>query len=73
MSFSINNTHSHIAPAFKAMNPITFLFAMAAVARQRRALSALPDHLLGDIGLSNEDAQTEARRAPWDVPANWRA
>lgn len=46
---------------------------MLAVARQRRALRNLDDHQLADIGLSRKQAQTEADRRPWDVPAHWRA
>ncbi|MDQ2101745.1 DUF1127 domain-containing protein [Azospirillum isscasi] len=33
--------------------------------RQRRALEALPDHLLQDIGLSRADAATEADKPFW--------
>lgn len=33
--------------------------------RQRRALEALPDHLLHDIGLSRADAATEADKPFW--------
>lgn len=48
------------------------LATMIAVARQRRALRNLDDHLLHDIGVSNRDAAREAGRPMWDVPANWR-
>ena len=34
-------------------------------ARQRRALRALDDHLLSDIGRSREEADREARRPFW--------
>lgn len=33
--------------------------------RQRRALEALPDHLLHDIGLSRADAMNEADKPFW--------
>ena len=36
------------------------------LARQRRALAALDDHMLKDIGLSRADARQEAERAFWD-------
>lgn len=39
--------------------------------RQRRALAALDDARLRDIGLSREDAEAEARRPLWDAPAHW--
>ena len=36
------------------------------LARQRRALAALDDHMLKDIGLSRVDARQEADRPFWD-------
>ncbi|WP_042689898.1 DUF1127 domain-containing protein [Azospirillum sp. B506] len=33
--------------------------------RQRRALEALPDHLLSDIGISRADADHEAEKPFW--------
>lgn len=35
--------------------------------RTRKALRALPDHLLADVGLSRDAAYTEARRPFWRV------
>lgn len=45
---------------------------MAALRRQRKALVRLDDAALRDLGLSRSEAETEAKRAAWDVPANWR-
>ena len=53
-------------------NFVSRIAAMVAVARQRRALRDLDDHLLCDIGVSNRAAAREADRPMWDVPANWR-
>ena len=39
---------------------------------QRRKLATLDDAALADIGLTRAQAQTEANRPLWDVPANWR-
>lgn len=36
--------------------------------RQRRALLALSDHMLRDIGLSRADAYREGTRAFWELP-----
>jgi uncharacterized protein YjiS (DUF1127 family) len=36
------------------------------LARQRRALAAMDDHMLKDIGLSRADARREAERPFWD-------
>jgi uncharacterized protein YjiS (DUF1127 family) len=44
-----------------------------ALARQRRALDALEDHLLDDIGLTRADVAREIARPMWDVPGHWRA
>ncbi|WP_439815830.1 DUF1127 domain-containing protein [Zavarzinia sp. CC-PAN008] len=37
------------------------------VARQRRHLAGLNDHLLKDLGLSRADVEAEVRRPFWDV------
>ncbi|MFN3282329.1 MAG: DUF1127 domain-containing protein [Tabrizicola sp.] len=42
------------------------------LARSRRALAYLDDHLLADIGLSREEAAAEARRPLWDAPSHWQ-
>jgi uncharacterized protein YjiS (DUF1127 family) len=43
-----------------------------AVARERRALSRLDEHLLRDVGLTRDAARREANRDAWDVPERWR-
>ncbi|NBE08018.1 DUF1127 domain-containing protein [Paragemmobacter ruber] len=48
------------------------LAQMRALLRQRATLAQLDDHLLRDIGLTRDEAQAEASRPLWDVPANWR-
>ena len=60
------------ARARQPVSIISRLTAMIAVARQRRALRNLDDHLLRDIGVSQRAADREADRSLWDVPANWR-
>ncbi|MGB3314175.1 MAG: DUF1127 domain-containing protein [Albidovulum sp.] len=40
--------------------------------RQRRDLSGLTEHRLTDIGISKDQARTEAGRPIWDVPETWR-
>ena len=44
---------------------------MANLARQRRDLADLDDHLLRDIGITRSDALKEADRLPWDAPQHW--
>jgi uncharacterized protein YjiS (DUF1127 family) len=43
-----------------------------ALARSRRGLRRLDDHLLRDIGLTRQEAEAEATRAVWDAPSHWR-
>lgn len=44
---------------------------MVALRRQRRALATLDAEQLRDIGVGRAQAQAEAMRPVWDVPANW--
>ena len=46
--------------------------AARALRRQRTRLIDLDAHMLRDIGLPEDDAVREARRAFWDVPDRWR-
>ncbi len=49
------------------------LFSLAlqvlSVHRQRRHLAELSVHQLADIGITREEAQTEAARPFWDLPS----
>ena len=47
------------------------LFGYLALYRQRKALAALDDRALKDIGLTREEAMTEARRPVWAAPHHW--
>ena len=49
------------------------LIALISLARQRRTLAALDDHILCDIGVSRAQAEAEADRPVWDAPCNWKA
>ena len=40
------------------------------VLRQRRQLATMPNSQLADIGITREQAMTEAARPFWDLPAN---
>ena len=48
------------------------LFPLAArmleVFRQRHRLAKLSDHQLADMGITSEEARTEAARPFWDLP-----
>lgn len=64
-------TAGHRRPARRAslLRGLTMLFA---VRRQRKALNALDDKALEDIGLTRPEAEAEARRRFWDAPETWR-
>ena len=40
--------------------------------RSRRALAALDEAALKDVGLTRDEAQREATRPFWDAPNTWR-
>jgi|TARA_B110000908_G_scaffold137341_1_gene162936 uncharacterized protein YjiS (DUF1127 family) len=63
----IENNACHAAPRSTAS-----LRQFYNVWHSRRALAALDDAALNDIGLSRFDAYTEANRPFWDVPNTWR-
>lgn len=46
--------------------------SMLGLWRSRRALAQLDDAALDDIGVTAQQAQAEATRPVWDVPANWK-
>ena len=48
------------------------LLAAEALARSRRRLGHLDDHILRDIGLTRAEAEAEAARPLWDPPSHWR-
>ena len=52
--------------ARRADRVITTLLRWHELARQRRALMGMDDHMLKDIGLSRADALREAERPFWD-------
>lgn len=54
-----------------ARGPLASLLALAALRRQRRCLAALDAHLLRDVGLTREEALSEAARPAWDAPGHW--
>ncbi len=66
--------HSTNAPALGLLRVgklYSLISDMYALRRQRRELSTLDDRALMDIGLTRQQAQTEAARPAWDVPSHW--
>lgn len=48
------------------------VLAYISLYRQRRALAALDDAALSDIGLTKAEAHAEAARPVWDAPLHWK-
>lgn len=61
--------HSHLKTPTSTLR---LLAMVASTYRQRRALARLEDSALFDLGLTREEADSEANRPIWDVPAAWR-
>ena len=60
------------APTARRMvSPLAWLVHAWETHRERRALAKLDTSQLDDIGLTYRDAQREAHRPVWDVPAHW--
>lgn len=58
--------------ALRSLPVLSYLNRALAVRRQRQALRDLPPEVLRDIGLTREEALSEAERPFWDVPRHWR-
>ncbi len=72
MTTCTNNTAIHRA-ALPARHSIVSRLGFALAARrQRNALKNLDDRALSDLGLSRDQAEAEASKPIWDVPASWR-
>ena len=67
----IENTR-YVACAPSSARSASSLRHLYSVWRSRRALAALDAAALRDIGITHKEAQSEANRALWDVPQNWR-
>lgn len=50
---------------------LAYLSHINAVYQQRKALSALGDERLKDLGLTREDVAHEVSRPLWDAPGHW--
>ena len=67
------NTAAFISGAVSARRPglLKTVKNMVALRKQRRDLAALDAEALADIGLTRQDALTEASRPAWDAPNHW--
>ncbi|MCR9127407.1 MAG: DUF1127 domain-containing protein [Rhodobacteraceae bacterium] len=62
-------TNTHVATKRGGGLKLAKLFS---VWRQRQRLNQLDAAALRDIGITRAEAEAEAARAIWDVPATWR-
>jgi uncharacterized protein YjiS (DUF1127 family) len=72
MSISVNASAARHNCHPKPQSIWTKLTAAFAVARQRRQLRELDDHMLADIGVTRREAYAEGHKPAWDVPNHWR-
>lgn len=75
MAHSVDTPLSHIPAAARRPRrpgPFGTLLRYFDLHRQRRSLGRLDAHRLRDIGLTETQARTEARKALWSAPAHWR-
>ncbi|WP_375255037.1 DUF1127 domain-containing protein [Yoonia sp.] len=71
MAHSANKIIAHSSRQSRSVSLHARLMTFLALARQRRQLSALDQHLLNDIGVSRTQAENEAQKSGWDVPQRW--
>ncbi|MBN2905196.1 MAG: DUF1127 domain-containing protein [Rhodobacteraceae bacterium] len=67
----ITTTPRFVTPWFSTAGLVQRILLGLGAAEQRRRLAQLDDTQLRDIGVTREDARTEANRPVWDVPQSW--
>ncbi len=67
MHSTVQTCHVSCTPKPKRLS----LLSLISLARSRRELSGLSDAQLKDIGITPQDAHSEAHRPFWDVPSHW--
>jgi uncharacterized protein YjiS (DUF1127 family) len=60
-----------VQSAGRAPRLLKLVHTALAAHRQRQFLARLDDRTLTDIGLTRDQALSEADRPMWDIPANW--
>ena len=69
----IDQISAALPQARRLTRPRDLLRRWASLRRERRALAALDDRLLDDVGITRAQADREAGRPPWNAPPHWRA
>ena len=67
------NTSAFFSGAVSARRPglLKTVINMIELHKERRALAGLDAEALADIGVSTQEAMTEASRHAWDAPSHW--
>ncbi|MDU8929580.1 DUF1127 domain-containing protein [Alisedimentitalea sp. MJ-SS2] len=71
----MSRTHAMSRDAIRLNRPVLLaarFSTLLSLRRQRSRLARLDAKALADIGLTRDEAMTEAKRPIWDVPATWR-
>ena len=71
MALSANTVISHANRKSRSASLRGRLMTFFALARQRRQLAALDQHILDDIGITRAQADAETQKSAWDVPQHW--
>ena len=50
---------------------LDWVLTLTRLYRSRQELSQLDDRMLADIGITQAQADSESKRAIWDVPRHW--
>lgn len=70
---TLHQTTRHMPRKAASLPLLNHITQFPALWRQRRALRALDARQLCDLGLTRAQADAEAARPVWDVPATWRS
>ena len=66
------HSSSHMVGGLRPLSLLSWLRVALVTRRERRRLVQLDAAALDDIGVSRAEAEAEAARPLWDVPATWR-
>lgn len=70
MTYMTNSAHRACRPARFGL--LSFVTDRISLLRQRQTLKSLDAQALDDIGLTRDEALTEANRSIWDAPDSWK-
>ena len=71
MTLMTHTTGRTLAPA-RTRGVVATVLSWLHLSNSRIDLTGLDSQMLHDIGVSEKEADREAKRPFWDVPSNWR-